>query len=73
MTALELQFRALYQWAQKAGHSNPQAWLKKANESDLPAEYLPAFRFWRSLSGDSREFLLALARGQKLRKTYHGS
>lgn len=71
MTALELEFRALYEWAQAEGHRNAEAWLKSACEPDLPTEFHSAFRFWRSLSGASREFMLALARGHKRHKAFH--
>lgn len=44
--------------------------LKEIQEEDLPKQYQRAFRFYHSLSGDSRVFIFRLAKNPDIKKKF---
>lgn len=47
--------------------------LKKIDEENIPNQYKRAFKFYQSLSGDSKVFLFRLAKKPSLKKQFFKS
>jgi hypothetical protein len=69
-TDIHDEFRAFCDSLREQGHNNLQQHLKHLEVSEVPAEYRRSFSFWKSLSGPSRNFFLAVCHGRMLNKRF---
>ena len=67
---MERRMTALCDWIRQHKGRNIQQILKTLEEEDLPEEHRECLRFFRSLSGPSRNLFLDVAHGRKLKKLF---
>lgn len=67
---IEEQFREYVMTLRQQGIGNIQRHLKYTSAEDVPEPYRAAFSFWASLSGPSRNLMLDVVQGRRVRKMF---